>query len=70
MLVVTRKTGQRILVGDSITITLVLAIDGRARIGIEAPEDVVVLREELVRQVDHKPRKHPKPLNHRRRPKP
>lgn len=48
MLVLTRKASQRILIGDSICITI-LRVRGQAvRIGIEAPEDVRVLRSELL----------------------
>lgn len=48
MLVLTRKVGSRILIGDDIKITLV-SIDGdRARIGIDAPREVRVLREESI----------------------
>ena len=47
MLVLTRKVGERILVRDDIRIQ-VLGIEGkRIRIGIEAPEWVEILREEV-----------------------
>ena len=47
MLVLTRKTGQEIVIGDNITITI-LQVKGRAvRVGIDAPTDVRVLRSEL-----------------------
>ncbi len=47
MLVLTRKTQQRIQIGENITIT-VLRVKGRSvRIGIEAPTEVKVLRAEL-----------------------
>ena len=47
VLVVTRKKSERIRVGQAI-ITLVSAENGKARIGIEAPRDVNVVREELI----------------------
>lgn len=48
MLVLTRKAGQRIRIGKDIVVQ-VEEIDRReVRLGIEAPEDVPVLREELV----------------------
>lgn len=50
MLVLTRKVGQRILIGDDITLTVVRIDGNQIRIGIEAPADVIVRREELVRQ--------------------
>jgi carbon storage regulator len=47
MLVLSRKVGERIRIGHGIVVT-VLSTDGRrARIGIEAPDNVSILREEL-----------------------
>ena len=52
MLVLTRKTEQGIII-DGHTLVRVLAVDGeRVKLGIEAPAYVVVLREELVREVE------------------
>jgi len=48
MLVLTRKTGQRIQIGDEISITVVRLQGDQVRIGIEAPRQVSILREELV----------------------
>ena len=47
MLVLTRKTGERIQVGDSIVVTVVRIQGDKVRIGIEAPRDVQILREEV-----------------------
>jgi carbon storage regulator len=48
MLVLTRKQGEQIRVGDNICVT-VLAIEGnRVRLGLTAPADVSILRVELV----------------------
>ena len=47
MLVLSRKVGERILIGDKITVTVVRAAQGVVRIGIEAPVDLSVVREEL-----------------------
>jgi carbon storage regulator len=47
MLVLTRKQGEQIMVGDGIRLT-VLAIEGkRVRLGLLAPRDVSILRTEL-----------------------
>ncbi len=52
MLVLTRKNGQKIQIGDDITIT-VLRIKGRSvRVGIDAPEDVRIVRSELPPRTD------------------
>jgi len=52
MLVLSRKIGQRILIGDSIAITVVRVSSGGVRLGIEAPADLAVVREELREQLD------------------
>ena len=48
MLVLSRKTGERILIGDNIAVTVVRISQGIVRIGIEAPRDMSVVREEVV----------------------
>jgi carbon storage regulator len=47
MLVLSRRENEYIKVGDSIVVTVVRVSGDKVRIGIEAPEDVVVLRGEL-----------------------
>ncbi len=47
MLVLSRRENERIKLGNSIVVTVVRVAGDRVRIGIEAPPDVVVLREEL-----------------------
>lgn len=47
MLVLSRKVGQRILLGDDIEITVLRVSGGGVRIGVEAPPEVRVLRDEL-----------------------
>jgi len=47
MLVLSRKEGERIRLGDSIVLTIVRTSGDKVRLGIEAPPDVLVLREEL-----------------------
>lgn len=47
MLVLSRKSGERIRVGNDIRITIVRIGPGNVRIGIEAPSDTAILREEL-----------------------
>jgi carbon storage regulator len=51
MLVLSRKCEQSVLVGDNIVVT-VLAVDGdRVKLGIKAPREVSVLRQEIYQQV-------------------
>lgn len=47
MLVLSRKETQRIRVGDSVVVTVVKIAGDKVRVGIEAPSDVLVLRDEL-----------------------
>jgi carbon storage regulator len=47
MLVLSRKESQRIRLGDSIVITIVKISGDKVRVGIEAPTNVLVLRDEL-----------------------
>ena len=48
MLVLSRKAGERILLGNNIRITVVRISGGGVRLGIEAPPDVSVVREEVI----------------------
>lgn len=47
MLVLSRKVGERILIGEEIAVTVVRVTGGGVRIGIEAPAELPVIREEL-----------------------
>lgn len=47
MLVLSRKENERIKVGNSIVVTVVRLAGDKVRLGIEAPADMLVLREEL-----------------------
>jgi carbon storage regulator len=56
MLALSRKTGERILIGGDVVLT-VLAVRGKqVCLGIEAPKTVNILREELRAAVPHPPR--------------
>lgn len=47
MLVLSRRANESIKLGESIVITVVRVVGDKVRIGIEAPSDMVVLRNEL-----------------------
>lgn len=51
MLVLTRKSGEKILIGDDIVITVLDARGDSIRIGIDAPRGVKIQRDEVVRAV-------------------
>ena len=54
MLVLSRKLGEKIVIGENITVTIVKIDRNQIRIGIEAPQDVPVYREEIAPQrVNH-----------------
>ena len=47
MLVLTRRNGESILIGDEITLHVLQVRGNQVRIGIDAPDDVLILREEI-----------------------
>ena len=49
MLVLSRKEAERIRLGDSIVLTIIQVSGDKVRLGIEAPSDMLVLRDELER---------------------
>jgi carbon storage regulator len=51
VLVVSRKVGERILIGDKIAITIVKVASGAVRVGVEAPPEMAVMREELAAEI-------------------
>ena len=52
MLVLTRKEGERIQIGDNICVTVVRIVGGGVRLGVEAPPEVPVVRAELKEAID------------------
>ena len=47
MLVLSRKPGEKVSIGSEITLTLIEVKGNRVRIGIEAPDQISILRNEL-----------------------
>jgi len=47
MLVLSRKLGERVVFGDRVVVTVVKLDNGQARLGIEAPREIAVFREEI-----------------------
>ncbi len=47
MLVLSRKETQRIRLGNSIVLTVLRVAGDKVRLGIEAPDEVIILRDEL-----------------------
>jgi len=48
MLVLTRKEGERIALGDDIVVTVVSIQGNKVRLGVTAPDDVTIRRGELI----------------------
>ncbi|NME82798.1 carbon storage regulator CsrA [Clostridium sp. SM-530-WT-3G] len=51
MLIITRKKGQSIMIGDNIEITVSKLEDGSVKLGINAPKEMSILRKELYEEV-------------------
>jgi carbon storage regulator len=51
MLVLSRRVGEKILIGDSVAVTIVRIAPGIVRVGVEAPPEMPIVREELKEQM-------------------
>jgi carbon storage regulator len=54
MLVLTRKSGEEIVVGKDIHVRVLRVASGRVHLGISAPHDVTVRRQEVVRTIENR----------------
>jgi carbon storage regulator len=52
MLVITRKEGESFLIGDNIEINITKIADGNVKIAISAPREMIILRKELVTEIE------------------
>lgn len=53
MLIITRKKGESLMIGDDIEIVVSKIDDGSVKIGINAPKDVSILRKEIYEEVEN-----------------
>ena len=51
MLILTRRIGETLMIGDNVTITVLEVKGGQVRIGINAPKSVSVHREEVYKKI-------------------
>jgi carbon storage regulator len=51
MLILTRKVGETLMIGPDATVTVVAVKGNQVRLGMNAPKDVAVHREEIFRRV-------------------
>lgn len=61
MLILTRRVDESLVIGDNVTVTILGVKGNQVRIGVDAPRDVTVHREELAQKQDS--REHKLPLN-------
>ena len=55
MLILTRKVNEALMVGDDITITVLGVKGNQVRLGVTAPRDVAVHREEIYQRISDEP---------------
>ena len=51
MLILTRKVGESVLIGDDISITILSVRGNQVKLGVEAPKEVSVHREEIYQRI-------------------
>ena len=53
MLILTRRVGEAVMIGNDVTVTVLGVKGNQVRIGINAPKDVAVHREEIFERIKH-----------------
>ena len=51
MLILTRKTGESLLVGDDVEITVLSVRGSQVKLGVNAPKDIAVHRQEIYQKI-------------------
>ena len=53
MLILTRRVGETLMIGDDVSVTVLGVKGNQVRIGVNAPKDVSVHREEIYERIQH-----------------
>ena len=51
MLILTRRVGETVMIGDNVTVTVLGVKGNQVRLGVNAPRDVAVHREEIYERI-------------------
>ncbi len=62
MLILTRRVGETLVIGDDISITVLGVKGNQVRIGIDAPKSISVHRQEIYERIKHEEEMKPKPV--------
>lgn len=54
MLILTRRPGESLMIGDDVVVTVLSTYGNQVRIGVDAPKEVPVHREEIHERIQHK----------------
>jgi carbon storage regulator len=61
MLILTRRIGETLMIGRDVTVTVLAVKGNQVRIGVNAPKEVAVHREEVYERIKHEPPQDSKP---------
>jgi len=53
MLILTRRVGETLMIGDNVSVTVLRVKGNQVRLGVNAPKDVSVHREEIFEKIKH-----------------